>query len=82
MLIGPCIPKKGPVFHYEEVKGIQDEVVEDESEYFNSMDYDPFIGLVPGVNFDPETGEIYDETLIEDWETEIEPTEENGNGNG
>ena len=28
MLIGPCIPKKGPVFHYEEVKGIQDEVVE------------------------------------------------------
>lgn len=72
MLIGPCIPKKGPVFHYEEVKGIQDEVVEDESTYFDSMAYDPFIGLVPGVNFDPETGEIFDETLIEDWDTETE----------
>ena len=75
MLIGPCIPKKGPVFHYEEVKGIQDEVVENENMYFNSMDYDPLIGLVPGVNFDPETGEIYDETIIEDWEMEHEQME-------
>jgi len=77
MLIGPCIPKKGPVFHYEEVKGIQDKVVENESDYFNSMDYDPLIGLVPGVNFDPETGEIYDETIIKDWETETEQMEGN-----
>ncbi|MBR0148641.1 MAG: ISL3 family transposase [Lachnospiraceae bacterium] len=72
MLLGPCIPKKGPVFHYEEVKGIQEVVAEDENTYFNSMDYDPTIGLIPGINFDPETGEIFDETLLEDWNTELE----------
>lgn len=76
MLIGPFIPKKGPVFHYEEVKGIQDEVPEDESEYFNSMEYDPTIGLVPGINFDPETGEIFEETLLEDWDAELGTSEE------
>ena len=26
-------------------------------------DYDPFIGLVPGVNYDPETGDIFDDTI-------------------
>ncbi len=29
------------------------------------------IGLVPGINFDPETGEIFDETLLEDWDAEL-----------
>ena len=71
MLLGPCIPKKGPIFHYEEVKGIQDKVQENESDYYNSMDYDPLIGLVPGINFDPETGEIFDESILEDWESDI-----------
>ena len=66
MLLGPSIPKKGPVFHYEEVNGIQEKVNEDESTYFNSFDYDPMIGLIPGVNFDPETGEILDETLMDE----------------
>lgn len=60
------IPKKGLVFHYEEVNGIQEKVNEDESTYFNSFDYDPMIGLIPGVNFDPETGEILDETLMDE----------------
>lgn len=68
MLLGPCIPKKGPIFHFEEVDGIQDRMIEDESSYFNSFDYDPTIGLIPGVNFDPETGEIFDETLMDDEE--------------
>ena len=67
MLLGPSIPKKGPVFHYEEVKGIQDEVIDKESDYFNSFDYDPTIGLIPGVNFDPETGEIFDEAIWDEW---------------
>lgn len=72
MLLGPPIPKKGPVFHYEEVNDIDDNVVDDESTYFNSFDYDPTIGLIPGINFDPETGEIFDETLLEDWDAELE----------
>lgn len=72
MLLGPPIPKKGPVFHYEEVRDIDDNVKDDESTYFNSFDYDPTIGLIPGINFDPETGEIFDETLEEEWETENE----------
>ena len=71
MLLGPPIPKKGPVFHYEEVGDIDDNVVDDESEYFKSFDYDPTIGLIPGINFDPETGEIFDETLLEDWDAEL-----------
>ena len=66
MLLGPHIPKNGPVFHYEEVNGTQDKVEEDESTYFNSFDYDPLIGLIPGVNYDPDTGEIFDETLLDD----------------
>ena len=66
MLLGPIIPKEGPVFHFEEMKGIQDFVQEDESTYFNSFDYDPMIGLIPGINYDPETGEIFDDTLFDD----------------
>lgn len=73
MMLGPPISKKGPVFHYEEVKGIEDAVVEDESEYFNSFDYDPMIGLIPGVNYDPDTGEIFDETLFGDDEEDDLP---------
>lgn len=72
MLIGPAIPKKGPVFHYEEVKGIQDKVVDNENEFFNSFEYDPTIGLIPGVNFDPETGEIFDETIIDEWRASLD----------
>ena len=68
MLLGPSIPKKGPVFHYEEVSGIQDAVQEDEKTYYNSFEYDPMIGLIPGINFDPETGEIFDDTLVGDEE--------------
>lgn len=68
MMLGPPIPQEGPVFHFEEVKGIQDKVVEDESTYFDSFDYDPMIGLIPGINFDPETGEIFDTMLFNDEE--------------
>ena len=71
MLLGPPIPKKGPVFHYEEVKGIQDTVVEDGNDY-NSFWYDPTIGLIPGVNFDPETGEIFDDTILDEWRESTE----------
>ena len=66
MLIGPPIFKKGPVFHYEETDRVADKA-EDERDYgFNSFDYDPMIGLIPGINFDPETGEIFDETLLDE----------------
>ncbi len=68
MLLGPSIPKKGPVFHYEEVKGIIDKTSEDESSYFDSFEYDPMIGLIPGINFDPETGEIFDDIIMEEWD--------------
>lgn len=68
MLLGPSVPKKGPVFHYEEVNGIQDAVQEDEKTYYNSFDYDPMIGLIPGINFDPETGEIFDDLSADDEE--------------
>ncbi len=61
MQIGPHIPQKGSVFHYEETKDIKDDYVEDESLYFNSYNYDPFIGLRPGIDYDPETGEILQE---------------------
>ncbi len=67
MLLGPSIPKEGPVFHYEEIRGIQDEVKEDESTYYNSMDYDPLVGLIPGIHYDVETGEILDEVIFEEW---------------
>lgn len=66
MLLGPPIPKKGPVFHYEEVKGIQDTVVENGEDY-DSHQYDPTIGLIPGINFDPETGEIFDDVILDEW---------------
>ena len=66
-LLGPSIPRKGPVFHFEEVQDIQDQVVEDERDYFNSFSYDPCIGLVPNINFDPETGEIFDDTIMDEW---------------
>ena len=61
LLIGPNIPQKGSIFHYEETKDIDDNYNEDESLYFNSYDYDPFIGLRPGIDYDPETGEILQE---------------------
>lgn len=67
MLIGPSIPPTGPVFHYEEVQGIQDKVVENPNTYYNSMEYDPMIGLIPGVHYDPETGEVLDEEILEEW---------------
>ena len=67
MLLGPPIPKKGPVFHFEEVQGIQDEVKENESTYYDSLEYDPLIGLIPGVHYDPETGEVLDEEILEEW---------------
>jgi len=72
MLIGPPIPAKGPVFHYEEVKGIEDRRERLESEIITTINYDdPMIGLVPGINFDPETGEIFDETILEDWDADL-----------
>lgn len=77
MLLGPQIPTKGPVFHYEELSCIQDKVEEDDKVYFNSFDYDPMIGLIPGVNYDPDTKEIYDETLFDD-EEEEEAQEDQG----
>lgn len=71
MLLGPPVPKKGPVFHYEEVKGIQDTVVENGDDY-DSHRYDPTIGLIPGINFDPETGEIFDEVIMDEWREDTE----------
>lgn len=56
---------------YEEVKGIQDTVVEDGEDY-DSYQYEPTIGLIPGVNFDPETGEIFDDSIIDEWREAIE----------
>lgn len=41
---------------------------EDPTKIFNSFDYDPMIGLVPGEEYDPETGEIYDDFDDEDEE--------------
>lgn len=65
-MLGPPIPKTGPVFHYEEVKGIA-EKEQDNSETYNSFAYDPLMGLIPGVHFDPETGEILDDTILDEW---------------
>jgi alpha-L-rhamnosidase len=31
-----------------------------------------YVNDLAGINFDPETGEIFDETLEEEWETENE----------
>ena len=72
MLIGPEIPAKGPVFHYEEVNGLEDAMkkTEKEEEYIIDLD-DPLIGLTAGVNYDPDTGEIFDETLLEDWDIDL-----------
>jgi transposase len=66
-LPAPYIPKTGPVFHYEEVKGVQKNVPENDDTNFNSFDYAPTIGLVPGINFDPETQEIFDDAIMEEW---------------
>lgn len=66
MMLGPSVTTKGPLFHYEEVKGLRDDEAMQEDIFFNSFDYDPTIGLIPGINFDPETGEIFDETLFND----------------
>ncbi len=66
MMLGPSVASKGPLFHYEEVKGLPDDSSKIEDISFNSFDYDPMIGLIPGVNYDPETGEIFDNTLFED----------------
>lgn len=73
MLLGPSIPKKGPVFHFEEIKGIEDETVEDENTYYDSFAYDPLIGLIAGRDYDPETGEIFEEgiTKLESFEDEL-----------
>lgn len=73
MLLGPSIPKKGPVFHFEEIKGIEDETVEDENTYYDSFAYDPLIGLIAGRDYDPETGEIFEEgiTKLEKFEDEL-----------
>lgn len=72
MLIPPQIPSKGPVFHFEEVKGIQDEYIENVEPDYNSFNYDPLIDLIPGVNYDPETRELFDDKILEEWEEEIE----------
>lgn len=62
-LVGPPIPKKGAVFHFEETNNVSEEAPEAVSNTYNSFVYDPFIGLKPYEDYDPETGEIY-----EDWE--------------
>lgn len=60
MLLGPAIPKSGPVFNFEETKDLPVASTDAFSQDFNSFDYDPLIGLVPYRDFDPETGEIYE----------------------
>ncbi len=69
LMIGPHIPQKGSVFHFQETQDICDDYNEDPSLYYNSREYDPFIGLIPGEDYDPETGEIfesYDDRLEEE----------------
>ena len=75
MMLGPSVASKGPLFHYEEIKGLRDDDVAREDISFNSFDYDPTIGLIPGINFDPETGEIFDETLFDDEYLEYDQTD-------
>ena len=65
-LHGPAISKKGPLFLYEDVVGMKDDAEADLTDSFDSHDYDPLIGLIPGVNYDPETGEIFDDAFLED----------------
>lgn len=55
--IGPAIPAKGPVFHFEETKG----AVDDDDTFTGVIEDDPLMGLVPGIDFDPETGEIFED---------------------
>jgi len=72
LTIGPPIPSEGPVFHYDESKGQEDAETKLKNEPAFFIDYDdPMIGLVPGINFDPETGEIFDETILEDWDVDL-----------
>lgn len=68
MLNGPLIPSSGSVFYFEETKGFSDDICENERDSFDSFDYSPFIGLIPGRDYDPETGEIFD---ILDGENEV-----------
>lgn len=65
LVLGPSIPSKGPVFHFEETKDLIETVASIFENTFSSFDYDPHIGLKPGVDYDPETGEIFDD-LVED----------------
>ena len=69
--IGPAIPAKGPVFHFEEAG----QGTPDDDDMFDSviMD-DPLMGLVPGVDFDPETGEIYED--MDDFEDDTFTSED------
>lgn len=67
MMLGPSLSKPGPLFRFEETKYEgADRITEDENLSYDSFNYDPMIGLIPGVNFDPETGEVFDDTLMED----------------
>lgn len=76
MLLGPTIKQKGSLFFFEDVDEPKDTAAEDTAKDYDSFDYDPLIGLIPGVNYDPETGEIFDDSLFDEEEEE----EENSNG--
>ena len=69
--IGPSIPAKGPVFHFEETK----KASVDEDDTFDGIILDdPLMGLVPGVDFDPETGEIFED--VDDYEDDTYASED------
>ena len=69
MLLGPAVMRKGPLFQFEDLDERDQEI---QPEPFNSFDYDPLIGLIPGVNYDPDTGEIF-EDFFDDEEEEENP---------
>ena len=69
--IGPSIPSKGPVFHYEEAKNVS---TDEEDTFDGIITDDPLMGLIPGVDFDPETGEIFED--VDDYEDDTFTSED------
>ena len=68
---GPAIPVKGPVFHFEESKST---FTEEQDLFDGIIPDDPLMGLVPGVDFDPETGEIFED--VDDYEDDTFTSED------
>ena len=59
------------VFHFEETK----KASVDEDDTFDGIILDdPLMGLIPGVDFDPETGEIFED--VDDYEDDTYASED------